>query len=147
MPNEAAVPPETVITVLLVGPADAGRFALRKILAPPQWELREAGSSREAVWILDHSLIGVAICDTELQEGNWRDLLADFQNRRDPPKLIVSSPHADERLWAEVLNLGGYDVLVHPFDPEEVLRAIRMGWLSWHQARGRQGALAALVSG
>jgi DNA-binding response OmpR family regulator len=33
---------------------------------------------------------------------------------------------ADEALWAEVLNLGGYDVLTKPFDPKEVHHAVSM---------------------
>ncbi len=36
--------------------------------------------------------------------------------------MIVASRVTDEALWAEVLNLGGYDVLVQPFDRTEVLR-------------------------
>jgi len=36
------------------------------------------------------------------------------------PLLIVSSRNADERLWAEVLNLGGFDVIATPFDSFEV---------------------------
>jgi DNA-binding response OmpR family regulator len=28
------------------------------------------------------------------------------------------------KLWAEVLNLGGYDVLSKPFDPVEVRRVV-----------------------
>ena len=30
----------------------------------------------------------------------------------------------DEALWAELLNLGGYDVLAQPFDQSEVARVI-----------------------
>jgi len=36
-------------------------------------------------------------------------LLADLQTRDHPPNLIASARLADERLQAEVLNLGGYD--------------------------------------
>jgi DNA-binding response OmpR family regulator len=41
-----------------------------------------------------------------------------------PPPLIVSDRLADERLWAEVLNLGAYDLLAMPFDAKEVLHAV-----------------------
>jgi len=40
------------------------------------------------------------------------------------PALIVTSNAGDEALWAEVLNLGGYDVLAQPFDQNEVARVI-----------------------
>jgi hypothetical protein len=32
----------------------------------------------------------------------------------------VTSSCADEYLWAEVLNLGGFDVIAQPFNPEEL---------------------------
>jgi DNA-binding response OmpR family regulator len=38
--------------------------------------------------------------------------------------LVVTSRMADEALWAEVLNMGGYDVLAQPLDTEEVTRVI-----------------------
>jgi len=41
-----------------------------------------------------------------------------------PPLLIVTSRLADERLWAEVLNLGAHDVLAKPFNAEEVVRVL-----------------------
>jgi DNA-binding response OmpR family regulator len=38
---------------------------------------------------------------------------------------VVVSRNADERLWAEVLNLGGYDLLLKPYNANEVRRTIR----------------------
>jgi DNA-binding NtrC family response regulator len=49
--------------------------------------------------------------------------------------LIVTDRLADERLWAEVLNLGGYDLLLKPFDPEELLRVVSSAWASWKFSR------------
>jgi DNA-binding response OmpR family regulator len=46
----------------------------------------------------------------------------------------VTSRLADERLWAEVLSLGGYDVLMKPFDVSEVYRVIRLA-CERHQAQ------------
>ena len=43
-----------------------------------------------------------------------------------PPLQIVTSRLANDRLWAEALNLGAYDVLPRPFDPAEVLRSVGM---------------------
>jgi len=39
--------------------------------------------------------------------------------------LIVTSRVADARLWAEVLNLGGFDVIAKPFHAPEVLHVLR----------------------
>jgi DNA-binding NtrC family response regulator len=51
-----------------------------------------------------------------------------------PPNLIVTSRLADDELWAEVLNLGGYDVLAQPFDPQEVYRIV---FQAWHEQKRR----------
>jgi len=141
---QVATASESAIEILLIGPPDSRRFALRNILIPPQWEIREAATYGEAVRILDDSRIGVSICDTEMEDGNWQMLLAHLQSRSNPPNLIVSSRLADERLWAEVLNLGGYDVLVQPFDCGEVLRVAHMAWMAWRQkCQGRSLRLGA----
>jgi DNA-binding NtrC family response regulator len=130
---QATMASEGAIAILLIGPVDSRRGALRNILTPPQWEIREAATNGEAMGILNNGRIGVTICDTEIEDGGWQALLADLQRRAHPPNLIVSSRLADERLWAEVLNLGGYDVLVQPFDRGEVLRVAHMAWMDWRQ--------------
>jgi DNA-binding response OmpR family regulator len=48
-----------------------------------------------------------------------------------PPNLIVSSRLADEKLWTEVLDSGGYDVLPTPFDPTEVSRVTTAALAAW----------------
>lgn len=68
----------------------------------------------------------VVICDEYLPDGDWRDLLHDLQQEERMPAFIVSSRLADERLWAEVLNLGGYDLLATPFAASEVSRVVSM---------------------
>ena len=42
--------------------------------------------------------------------------------------MIVTSRLADERLWAEALNLGAYDVLAKPFDRTEAMRVVAAAW-------------------
>jgi len=46
--------------------------------------------------------------------------------------LIVASRLADDRLWAEALNLGAWDVLAKPFDRREVFRSVKSAWQHWH---------------
>ena len=46
----------------------------------------------------------------------------------EPPVVIVTSRIADDSLWAEVLNLGGYDVLAKPFREAELIWALESAW-------------------
>ena len=74
--------------------------------------------------VIDKLRPGLVVCDTEIEgRGSWRDLLEE-QDASPRFALIVVSRHADEALWAEVLNLGGSDVLEKPFAVEEVKRVL-----------------------
>jgi hypothetical protein len=73
--------------------------------------------------------IGVVISGTQIGEGaSWKDLLQDIQAVPLPPQLVVADRLADEHLWGEVLNLGGYDVLITPFVEAELLHVVSMAW-------------------
>jgi hypothetical protein len=50
--------------------------------------------------------------------------LIDCERMLNPPRLVVISRLADDRLWAAVLNRCGFDVLAKPFERDEVTRAL-----------------------
>jgi DNA-binding response OmpR family regulator len=66
-----------------------------------------------------------------LAPGSWKDVLEQVTILPDPPPLIVASRLADERLWAETLNLGAFDVLAKPFDRTEAIRVVGAAWRAW----------------
>ena len=69
----------------------------------------------------------LVITESRFTDGHcWRDVLLETQGLVPSPQLIVTERSADGALWAEVLNLGGYDLLSTPFDAEEVLRVVAM---------------------
>ena len=82
--------------------------------------------------LLQRHDIAVVLCERDLQPGTYIDLLKRFNALANVTSLIVASRLADERLWAEALNLGAWDVLAKPFDPSEVLRSVKSGWQHWH---------------
>jgi len=113
-------------TVLVVAPLQ-NRTALSGMLeggTSPVAVLHSA-DCEQALGHLTDSRISVVICEALLPDGNWKDLLARMASAQASPVLVVTSKVADESLWAEVLNLGGYDVLAQPFDREEVARVVR----------------------
>jgi hypothetical protein len=57
-----------------------------------------------------------------------------------PPNLLVFSRLADESVWAKVLNLGGFDVLLTPLEPEEVLRVAFSAWSRWERGSAASAA-------
>jgi DNA-binding response OmpR family regulator len=64
--------------------------------------------------------------------GTWIDVLEHIKALTNAPSLIVASRHADDRLWAEALNLAAWDVLARPFNKIEVIRSVHSAWRRWH---------------
>jgi DNA-binding response OmpR family regulator len=125
-------------------PAD--RVRLREILSQGNWELHEASGCSQALALLRSQRIPVLLCERGHADSGWKELLEATARLPAPPNLIVFSRLADESLWAEVLNLGGFDVLMRPFEPEEVLRVTFAAWSRWDcdfVASGAKGAEAA----
>lgn len=106
---ERATDPE-VRKVLEIIASSGDRELLRRTLQQAGWETTECMTVCDAQPFL--SRFSVIVCDEQLPDGNWKDVLKQLQTLPTKPSLIVTSHLADERLWAEVLNLGGYDLLI-----------------------------------
>jgi PleD family two-component response regulator len=116
--------------VLIVSSGMHDRQVLTQVLAsyacPRYW----TGTVREAAEWLNSNRARVVICDNTLPDGDWRDLWEQVRGGPDAPVFIVSAQWIDARLWAEVLNVGAYDVLVEPYQDSEVSRILQ------HACRG-----------
>lgn len=115
-------------STLVVSPDEQDEQVLGGILQRDSWRVRGARTFRQAIEVLRQAeRPSVIACERELPDGSWRDLFQFLATKlEDPPPLVVVSRQADEALWAEVLNVGGYDVLTKPFDIEEVHRVMAM---------------------
>ena len=132
--SEETIPsPAGAAVVLAVSPVPADRVRLREILSQGKWKLHEASGFCEALAFLRDQSAPVLLCERDQAGGDWEELLQATAKLPAPPKLIVFSRLADEALWAEVLNLGGFDVLTTPFEPEEVLRVTFAAWSRWER--------------
>jgi CheY-like chemotaxis protein len=147
-----------VVTLLSVGPIEEDHDSLEGILkcsqcdvAPTcEWRVNACRTLASALTALRKLRVPVVVCESDLQPGTWKEVLEELRTLPDPPFLIVTSRLADERLWAEALNLGAYDVLAKPFDRMEVARIVSMAWLRWkdrYGIRGGAGGELALASG
>lgn len=72
----------------------------------------------------DDSLLEVVVTDLTLPDGNWSDVLRWTVNLGHQTNVVVCTPVADEHLWSEVLWRGGFDLLVGPYEREEIRRVI-----------------------
>jgi len=143
-PGPIRKPVAQAIAVLSVSSAEEDHFHLQDIFSSPGRTLypeltfnltakRTIAAAKNAI---RSGRVSIVLCEHNLSPGSWKELL-DFADRLpEPPPVIVTSRIADERMWAEVLNLGGYDVLATPFHSEEVIRTVTSAWsLSQHRFR------------
>ena len=124
---------------------------MSNILSHTNWRLhRVEGCTQAARW-LHQNHTGVVVCARELADGDWRRLWERIRTDAACPAFVVGARLADEELWGEVLNLGCYDLLEIPFEPEEALRVIAAGLRSWRweqeRLRNKPRAAAAAALG
>ena len=134
-PGIASSPTRT-LTVLSVSPIEEDHRCLQEIIGHSNWILLKANCVPPALAFLQQKQISVVLCERDLGSEAWIDILDNTTHRTNPPCLIVTSRLADERLWAEALNLGAWDVLSKPFDRREVLRSVAGAGVHWyHQSQ------------
>lgn len=103
--------------------ADIGKM-IGSVANVQKWHLDVAEDIIEAVITIANNPPQVVLCDLD----GPADILQTFLDVTTfgPAKvpLIVSSRLADERLWAEILNRGAFDLLMKPVDPHELCRLV-----------------------
>jgi len=67
----------------------------------------------------------VVLTESSFPGGTWVDVLHLVREAPRDVRVIVTDPLADARLWAEVLNLGAFDLLTQPFEEQEVRRIVQ----------------------
>jgi len=119
---------DQAVSALAVGEYESDRLLLHEIFRRCGWRLFEARDRRRALECLEKNPVQVVIVESEVRNWNWRKVLNDLRRMVTPPQLVVTSRTADDYLWAEVLNVGGFDVLAQPLEPDEVERVIASAW-------------------
>jgi len=123
-----------VPTLWIVGSVDEDR-AHGSVFDQFPWRTHRVRNRSEFARHMHSGHARVVVCERDLPDGDWRDVLEIAASMLSPPPVIVTSRLADEYLWAEVLNLGGYDVLAKPLDRQEVGRSLNLAWERWTNPR------------
>ena len=68
--------------------------------------------------------VQVVLTDAALPDGDWRGVLQIVAQAGVNIEVVVCSRLGDHKLWIDVLEQGAYDVLVEPYECEEVRRIV-----------------------
>src|SRR5688572_27131251 len=107
--------------IIIASPMARDREYLRDMAERCDMRPIEASAYREAL-----SVVGIygpvaVVCDESLP---WRDIVSYLAEGCDAPRVIVVAAVVESRLFEEVLNLGGFDVVTKPFLEAEIRRVL-----------------------
>ena len=66
----------------------------------------------------------MVLTDAALPDGDWRGVLQIVAQAGANIEVVVCSSLGDHKLWLDVLEQGAYDVLVEPYQHEEIQRIV-----------------------
>jgi DNA-binding NtrC family response regulator len=128
-PGNAADSAHTA-TLLAITTDPDDRAALREIAASFAWNISIVDTLSAAMAALKAQPAPLVICDSELPDHDWRDVLAGIAGLPQPVCVLLASRVSDEYLLNEVTRHHGYDVVIKPFQREALRRAVTFAW-SW----------------
>lgn len=117
---------------------DAAWFEV--VLGEAGWQFHCAHRIEDAVAFIRKRGTIVLVAEPGLPAGNWKAMLARLIEEGHPSALVVVSHEADERLWSQVLRLGGLEGLPKPFRDDDTTRTLALAWQQCKQVCGGAGA-------
>ena len=122
-------------TILLVRPCEQDRTTLHGILDDSRWKIAEVADCGEARAFIARNRVQMVLANCDETGAEWKEFARQVTSFTPAPLFIGASRMADEGLWAETLDLGGYDLLASPLDSNEARRAICSAWQTWESGR------------
>lgn len=119
------------ISVLAVGMGGRERQTLEELASEAKLELAFAETWKDSVTLLRHTPSAVVLCDRDIPDTSWRTAIEDLARVAPRSCVVLVSPVNDEYLWQEVVQHGGFDVIIKPFRSDQIRRRIDHAWLFW----------------
>jgi DNA-binding response OmpR family regulator len=94
--------------IVIATPFTRDREYLRDIVRQSGFSPVEVLTYRDALAAIGVYRPAAIVCDESL---SWRDMIGHLAYDSQPPRIVVVTADHDQCVFAEVLNLGAYDVL------------------------------------
>ena len=124
--------------ILLLATDDSESTSLQRALNE-YVALRKLGDVRELEGELKAGNYDAVLCGWSFHWGRWSDVLLQVQDRCPDVPVIVFNRAGGEREWLDVLNAGGFDLLVPPYDRRSVLSVVEHAIASHSARMSRKG--------
>jgi DNA-binding response OmpR family regulator len=131
--EKAPSTPEQRLRILALSMSIDDSVLLRCLAQQHKWDLRLTQSPREAFQLASQSHFEIILCDRNQPGYPWREVLDRLAECSSRSCILLVSPVSRDDLWRNVLQHGGYDVLLRPLRENSTLHAIRavLRFISW----------------
>lgn len=124
------------LSVLIVEDDALLRRQIRSMLEQHGVDVAECGTLREAGRLLEHYMPDFVLLDLSLPDGYGLNLLTEQATSQ--TAFIVITGEGSVRTAVEAMRLGALDYLTKPFEPEQILLALRRVLRDRREQRQRQ---------
>ncbi|MCP5057939.1 MAG: sigma-54-dependent Fis family transcriptional regulator [bacterium] len=111
--------------ILIVDDDDALRDSLGMFLAAEGFDVVLADGAIRALELLEAAPVDLVLCDLRMPGTDGLELLPQIHGRLPGVTVLMMSAYGSADLAIEAMQRGAYDYLAKPFQPSEVLLAIR----------------------
>lgn len=111
--------------VLVVDDEENIRLVLKTLLRRHGYEVEVASGGQEALQKIDTFGPDVVLTDVRMPKVGGMDLLGVLRAKNNPATVIVMSAYGNSEQAIEAMKAGAYDYLQKPFQPDEVVLALR----------------------
>jgi CheY-like chemotaxis protein len=116
--------PEKRLRILAVSVSLGDRFLLQDLAKQHDWEVLFTQSPRDAFSLVSKSYFELILCDCKQHGFPWREVMDRLAQGSPQSCILLVSPVKDDYLWRDVLQHGGYDVLIRPLREVAVLHLV-----------------------
>ncbi|MCP3984873.1 MAG: sigma-54-dependent Fis family transcriptional regulator [bacterium] len=111
--------------ILIVDDDEALRDSLGMFLAAEGFDVVLADGAVQALELLETAPVDLVLCDLRMPGTDGLELLPQIHRRLPGVTVLMMSAYGSADLAIEAMQRGAYDYLAKPFQPSEVLLAIR----------------------
>lgn len=112
------------LRILVLSTSIGERLTLEQIGKQHRWELCFIQSPREGINLASKGQFELILCDRDQPGYPWREVMERLAANSPRSSILLLSPVKDDYLWQEVVQRGGYGVLLRPLHEKAVLRSI-----------------------
>jgi len=118
------VPSQNRLSVLLAHDSEGWQDTVRRLLEPQGVHTLAVRSGREALDVLQHTQVHVAVLDQQMPQLGGLQVIKLMRDIKSPPPSILLANHLTDHLLHEALGMHVFSVLSKPVDLNLLLDAL-----------------------